>query len=120
MGGYKDNANCYTTIQAPKGDQIRFTFTQMNLELEGCSPGRPNKGCPDGGCDYVALYDGKDNHAKLIGKYSGYKTGADLPEIISTGRYMRVQFHTVSGAHHVLGVEHLLGKLWHGECTVLL
>jgi len=92
--GYKDNANCYTTIQAPKGDQIRFTFTQMNLELEGCSPGRPNKGCPDGGCDYVALYDGKDNHAKLIGKYSGYKTGADLPEIISTGRYMRVQFHT--------------------------
>jgi hypothetical protein len=26
----------------------------------------------------------------------------------------------VSGAHHVLGVEHLLGKLWHGECTVLL
>merc|ERR1712166_460244 len=26
----------------------------------------------------------------------------------------------VGGAHHVLGVEHLLGQLWHGECTVLL
>merc|ERR1712139_584039 len=26
----------------------------------------------------------------------------------------------VSSAHHVLGVEHLLGELGHGECTVLL
>jgi len=26
----------------------------------------------------------------------------------------------VSCTHHVLGVEHLLGKLWHGKCSILL
>jgi hypothetical protein len=30
--GYADNLNCYTTIHAPKGETIEFTFTQMNLE----------------------------------------------------------------------------------------
>ena len=76
--GYKDNVNCFTTIKAPKGEQIKFTFTQMNLEYRGCgsltrpprwSDGSYGRGCPEGGCDYVALYDGPDEKSPLIGKY---------------------------------------------------
>ena len=37
--GYADNLNCYTTIHAPTGEQVRFTFTQMNLEGPGQQPG---------------------------------------------------------------------------------
>ena len=36
----------------------------MNLELTGCHPNAgPGQGCPEGGCDYVALYDGSDESA---------------------------------------------------------
>jgi hypothetical protein len=59
--GYQDKASCYTVIQAPEDDQVRFTFTQMNLELTGCHANAgPGQGCPAGGCDYVELFDGPD------------------------------------------------------------
>lgn len=59
--GYQDQASCYTVIQAPEDDQVRFTFTQMNLELTGCHANAgPGQGCPPGGCDYVELFDGPD------------------------------------------------------------
>ena len=47
--GYADQANCFTHIQAPVDTQIKFTFTQMNLELTGCHPNAgPGMGCPEG------------------------------------------------------------------------
>lgn len=33
---------CFTTIQAPDDTQIIFTFTQLNLELNGCHAELPN------------------------------------------------------------------------------
>ena len=43
----------------------------MNLEGPGQKPGCMP--CTDKrGCDWVELYDGKDNHANLIGTYSGH------------------------------------------------
>lgn len=92
--GYADNTHCYTTIHAPTGQQVRLTFMQMNLELQGCHPNQPNGGCPDGGCDYVMVWDGQQTTDPLIGKYSGYLTGNDLPSIISTGEWLRIEFHT--------------------------
>eukprot|EP01052_Picozoa_sp_SAG31_P001665 SAG31_NODE_56_length_29726_cov_41.443312_15_plen_465_part_00 len=50
--------------------------------------------CTDGGCDYVIVFDGQTTDSPVIGKYSGYLTGADLPSIVSTGSYLRVEFHT--------------------------
>lgn len=96
--GYADNLNCYTTIHAPKGETIEFTFTQMNLEGPGQKPGCSP--CTDKrGCDWVEIYDGKDNHAKLIGTYSGHHLGwikgeDQLPAIESTGQDMHIRFRT--------------------------
>lgn len=92
--GYADNTHCYTTIHAPTDQQVRLTFMQMNLELQGCNRGQPNGGCPEGGCDYVEVFDGQESSDPLIGKYSGYLTGAELPSIVSTGEWLRIEFHT--------------------------
>jgi hypothetical protein len=107
--GYADNQNCYTTIRAPEGDFVRFTFTQMNLEgpqqpgsvwqKPGCQP------CTDPrGCDYVALYDGGDESAPLIGTYSGHHLGWNgggsgnaedyLPSVVSSGNELHIRFIT--------------------------
>ena len=71
-----------------------MTFTQMNLELTGCNPGQPNGGCPPGGCDFVSVFDGQGADAPLIGKYSGALSGAALPSVVSSGEWIRIEFHT--------------------------
>ena len=35
--GYGDNLNCYTTIHAPTGDQVRFTFTRESCPASSSS-----------------------------------------------------------------------------------
>jgi hypothetical protein len=95
--GYNDRTDCYTTIRAPVGSQVHWTFTQLNLELTGCSTGAPGGGCPAGGCDYVKIYDGATSTSTLLGQFSGFQTGANLPSVISTGRIMRIEFHTDVG-----------------------
>jgi hypothetical protein len=52
------------------------------------------QGCPAGGCDYVAVYDGQTANAPLIGKYSGHLQGAALPTVVSTGEWLRIEFMT--------------------------
>ena len=109
--GYKDNIDCSTTIVAPKGEQIKFTFTQMNLEYRGCgsmkrgpkwSDGSYGRGCPEGGCDYVILYDGPDVHSPMIGKYSGQPGVTPglalkkLPVVITSGNTLHLHFKTDS------------------------
>ena len=72
----------------------------MNLELNGCSTPTadlPNNGCPSGGCDFVAIYDGQHNTDPLLGKFSGFLQGAALPEVVSSGEWLRVEFHTDTG-----------------------
>lgn len=104
-GGYQDNLNCYTTIHAPTGSQVQFTFTQMNLEgpgqLPGCQP------CTDPrGCDWVALYDGATDQAPLIGTYTGnyidVTDGSSLPSVISSGQDLHIRFLT---DYHNCGID---------------
>jgi hypothetical protein len=72
----------------------------MNLEKYGCHKGQGPRwkdgwlglGCPDGGCDYVAIYDGASASAKLIAKYSGQPT--HLPVIVSSSNTMTIHFQT--------------------------
>ena len=93
--GYGDNTHCYTTIHAPEGDQVRLTFTQMNLEQFGCHANAgPGMGCPEGGCDFVQVFDGQDANSPMIGQYTGFLNGADLPSVVSSGEWMRIEFHT--------------------------
>jgi hypothetical protein len=103
--GYADNTACYTTIRAPHDQQVRFTFTQMNLELTGCNAGAPNGGCPDGGCDYVELRDGLTPDSPVIGRYSGALSGADLPSVVSSGNGLYVLFRTDAGNCGITGSE---------------
>lgn len=103
--GYADNTACYTTIRAPHDQQVRFTFTQMNLELTGCSPSQPNGGCPDGGCDYVELRDGLTPDSPVIGRYSGALSGAALPSVVSSGNGLYVLFRTDAGNCGITGSE---------------
>ena len=63
--------------------------------MNSCSPDAKNKGCPDGGCDFVAIYDGSSADSPLIGKYSGYSFGgSNLPSVVSSGNALRIVFHT--------------------------
>ena len=67
----------------------------MNLELTGCHPNAgPGQGCPEGGCDYVALYDGSDESAPLLGKFSGQPS--TLPVVVSSGQDLHIRFITDS------------------------
>lgn len=103
--GYADGTACYTTILAPAGQQVRLTFTQMNLELIGCSAGQSNGGCPDGGCDFVQVHDGITANDPIVGRYSGSLVGADLPSIVSSGTGMYVVFRSDTGNCGITGSE---------------
>lgn len=97
---YADGTDCYTTIHAPADEQVRFTFTALNLEEMGCSPpspALPNGGCPAGGCDWVEIFDGQTPQSPSLGKFTGLQIGQDLPDMVSTGEWLRVEFHTDAG-----------------------
>ena len=51
-------------------------------------------GCPDGGCDFVSLYDGPDANSPLLGQFSGQPAPDEMPVVVSTGQDMFVRFQT--------------------------
>ncbi|CAH1246976.1 TLL1 [Branchiostoma lanceolatum] len=78
---YVDNLDCIWTISAPPGFFIELDFTAFDLEGGGSS-------CS---YDYVAVYDGPDTSAELIGKFCG--SGIPAP-IHSHGNILTVRFRT--------------------------
>ena len=90
--GYADNTACYTSIHAPRGEQVRLTFTQMNLEGPTPVPGCGT--CPPGGCDWVEVFDGEDSTAPSLGRFTGSLSGPQLPSIISSGTGLYIEFMT--------------------------
>ena len=95
-----DGLNCYITLQAGGDSQVELAFTQMNLEgtnHAGC--GR----CPEGGCDYVAVFDGPDETSPLLGHFTG--NPAQMPTVVSSGNTMHIRFMTDSGNCNIEGDE---------------
>ena len=80
-GGYGDGLNCYSTLHAPAGSIVRFTFTSLNLEgttntqYGGTGTTPCGTTCNDPrGCDYVSVFDGPDENSPLLGTFSGNPT----------------------------------------------
>ncbi|XP_078660156.1 procollagen C-endopeptidase enhancer 1-like [Branchiostoma floridae x Branchiostoma belcheri] len=65
---YDDNMDCIWTIAAPAGWFIELDFTAFDLESGGSS-------CS---YDYVAIYDGADTSAPLVGKFCGNEIPAPM------------------------------------------
>ena len=81
--GYGDNLDCGKHIQAPEGSVVALTISYIALEQANA--------CPSPGCDYIAVYDGANQFAPELGKFSG----TELPHPVrSTGRDMYVRFVT--------------------------
>lgn len=76
---YLDNSQCSWRIHAPAGKVVRLSTSSFDLET-------------DTSCDYdfLAVYDGRSNHANLIGKFCGN----DVVEVVSSGRWLFVQFNS--------------------------
>jgi Zn-dependent metalloprotease len=73
---YANNTSCSWLIDPPNASTITLSFTAFNTESDN---------------DGVIVYDGKDNSAPLIGKYSGQ--GIPAP-VTSTGGKMLIEFFT--------------------------
>ena len=75
-------------IRAPAGNVVVLTFTHMALEsVKDCSPP---------GCDTLAIHDGSNSKAPLLGRFSGIRR----PEPVrSTGSEVFLQFQTDAGNH---------------------
>ncbi|CAC5382109.1 CUBN [Mytilus coruscus] len=74
---YRPNSQCTWKIHASAGKVVRLSATAFHIE-------------DDANCDYdfVAVYDGSSKSSKLIGKFCG----RDEVEVVSSGRYLFVEF----------------------------
>ncbi|XP_063423148.1 suppressor of tumorigenicity 14 protein homolog [Mytilus trossulus] len=74
---YRPNSQCTWKIHASAGKVVRLSATAFHIE-------------DDVNCDYdfVAVYDGSSKSSKLIGKFCG----RDEVELVSSGRYLFVEF----------------------------
>nr|Q9NH13.1 RecName: Full=Exoskeleton protein RP43; Flags: Precursor [Riftia pachyptila]AAF37867.1 exoskeleton protein RP43 [Riftia pachyptila] len=82
-GKYKNNENCWWSIQAPADQRLRLHFESLYLEYG-------NRYCP---YDYVNIHNGKNENGQRLGKYCGIKAPDD---IITTGNSAYVRFSTDS------------------------
>ncbi|XP_036131390.1 cubilin [Molossus molossus] len=80
-GRYDKHLNCIWFIIAPVNKLIKLTFNTFALEsafiLQGCF------------YDYVKLYDGQSENAKLVGTFCGSSVPAPF---VSSGNFLTVQF----------------------------
>ncbi|XP_065576705.1 cubilin-like [Artemia franciscana] len=71
-GAYPNNANACNAIDAEEGNIIQLTFTKLLTEVD---------------VDFVSVYDGEDDTAPLLGRFSG---NADGTVVTSTSNVLTV------------------------------
>ena len=77
---YLDNMECTWHITVPEGDVIRLNFSEFRLE--------DHLTCAS---DFVEIFDGRNNHARRLGKFCGYTYN---PVIQSSSNHMLVLFRS--------------------------
>lgn len=80
---YPPNMKCDWVITVPEGNIVKLSFDEFYLKPKYQSL------CED----YVKVQDGKENYSESKGTFCGLSTPKDIR---SSGRYMRVTFHSGS------------------------
>ena len=76
---YPSNLACKWTITAPLGNKIKLLFKDFVVET--------SRSCRS---DYLLLYDGKNNNARLVGRYC-----VTMPATFtSSSNYIHLEFHS--------------------------
>ena len=80
---YKSSLRCSWRLTTRSGYIIHLRFKEFDVENE--------KLC---GCDYVAIRDGNNNTAPLLGRVCGQVSTKPTREFVSTGNRMWIKFQT--------------------------
>ena len=77
-------------ITVPAGKIVKLTFEDFDLgfSFTACK-NRTDE------IDFVVIRDGKLSDSRELARYCGYKMGS-IPDVYSTGNYMRVKFSSTS------------------------
>lgn len=79
---YENGLECDWVIRSRPNEKIRLIFSSIDIEASYAQ-----------NCyyDYVAIYDGQNDEASLVGRYCGRNTP---PTVVSSGNFLLVKFRT--------------------------
>ena len=75
---YPKNVTCIWVISAPANKRVELTFDKFDLNRE----------------DNVRILDGRKSSSEEVAVYHGYNLFSSESAVYSSGRYMRIKFHS--------------------------
>lgn len=75
---YPKNVTCIWVISAPANKRVKLTFDKFDLNRE----------------DNVRILDGRKSSSEEVAVYHGYNLFSSESAVYSSGRYMRIKFHS--------------------------
>ncbi|KAL9973602.1 hypothetical protein ACROYT_G020078 [Oculina patagonica] len=90
---FPENGRCIWTITVPSGKRVKLKFEDLDLVTSYTSCNQQN--VIEMG--FVQIRDGQDQESRELAFHCGYQSSfSGIPEVYSTGRYMRVDFFSNS------------------------